>query len=116
MGGFLSSVQDLPAKKFLDPSIKSFHKYSIDWSADRIVWGVDGKNVRTLFRGTLEFKTVVYQGKYAHSSLSVTLVEEMVYCNHPSHATRIQLSIWDASSPVGNGRMGEGTYQVGEVT
>lgn len=49
--GVFGSVEDVPAGTMSDASIHDFHKYSIDWSADRIVWAVDGKTVRTLPRG-----------------------------------------------------------------
>ena len=29
-------------------SVTGWHKYTIDWNADRIIWSVDGKTVRTL--------------------------------------------------------------------
>jgi beta-glucanase (GH16 family) len=49
--GVFSSVEDVPAGNSSDATIVDFHKYSIEWSIDRIVWGVDGKSVRTLSRG-----------------------------------------------------------------
>ena len=45
--GVFSSVEDVPR----DGSVTDFHSYSIDWSPDRIIWGVDGKTTRTLTRG-----------------------------------------------------------------
>lgn len=45
--GVFGTVEDL-----LHPStIDQFHKYTIDWNADRIIWSVDGTAVRTLKKG-----------------------------------------------------------------
>lgn len=46
--GVFSSVEDVPR----GGSVSEFHSYSIDWSPERIVWGVDGESVRTLRKGT----------------------------------------------------------------
>lgn len=49
--GVFSSIEDVPSNRSSEASIKDFHQYTIDWSADRIVWTVDGKITRTLMRG-----------------------------------------------------------------
>lgn len=43
-----SSVQDYPHSP---KNVDSTHAYTIDWSPDRIVWSVDGSQVRTLQQG-----------------------------------------------------------------
>lgn len=50
--GVFSSIESVPAEKSSGGSIKDFHKYSIDWNSERIIWGVDGKSVRTLTKGS----------------------------------------------------------------
>lgn len=38
-----------------DPSNQNgFHTYTIDWTADRIVWSIDGTSVRTMTQTTAE--------------------------------------------------------------
>lgn len=44
--GRFSSDEDVPGRH-----ISSFHTYSIDWDAVRIIWSVDGNPVRTLTKG-----------------------------------------------------------------
>ncbi len=46
--GAFSSVQNYPHSP---KSVASTHSYAIDWSPDRIVWSVDGSQVRTLLKG-----------------------------------------------------------------
>ena len=95
-------MEDVPAGKSADASqsIIDFHLYSIDWSIDRIVWGVDGKSVRTLSRGTLYLKV----SKFAiHCSLHVPLF----FCqNKPSkmvdyttHLILLEFN-WESGTPV----------------
>ena len=49
--GTFSSVEDVPGPE----GIPAFHKYSIDWNDERIIWAVDGKDVRTLERCESKF-------------------------------------------------------------
>ncbi|KAJ2907814.1 putative glycosidase CRH2, partial [Coemansia aciculifera] len=56
-----------------------FHDYTIDWSADTLVWLVDGKVIRTLNRkDTFDPKTNTYA--------------------YPTSRSRIAFSIWDAGN------------------
>lgn len=116
-------MEDVPAGKSADASesIIDFHLYSIDWSIDRIVWSVDGKSVRTLSRGTLYLKV----SKFAiHCSLHVRYPPFFSARTNPQRWwTTLPMS--SCSSSTGNlgrqcaswyGRMGEGTYQLGEST
>ena len=48
--GTLSSVENYPLNT---KSVNAMHYYSIDWSPERIVWSVDGVEVRTLEKGAL---------------------------------------------------------------
>ncbi|KZT21168.1 glycoside hydrolase family 16 protein [Neolentinus lepideus HHB14362 ss-1] len=81
--GVFSSVDDIP-----DGTTKTVHSYSIDWNAERIIWSVDGKDIRTLRKDQ-----TMYHGVQHFPS---------------SHPTRIQLGIWDASSPAGTAAWAHG--------
>ncbi|TFK52070.1 concanavalin A-like lectin/glucanase [Heliocybe sulcata] len=80
--GVFSSVDDIPTG-----TTKTVHSYSIDWNADRIIWSVDDKAVRTLRKDETMYHGVQH---------------------FPSHATRIQLGIWDASNPAGTAAWAHG--------
>jgi Glycosyl hydrolases family 16 len=45
--GVFGTVESLSHSSKVD----DFHKYTIDWNAERIEWGVDGSVVRTLKEG-----------------------------------------------------------------
>ncbi|KAG1443654.1 hypothetical protein G6F56_010593 [Rhizopus delemar] len=57
---------------------KDFHTYTIDWSATRIIYSVDGKPIRTVKK-----KDTCKRGS----------------CAYPTEAAAIQFGIWDASNP-----------------
>ncbi|KAJ4470461.1 concanavalin A-like lectin/glucanase [Lentinula aciculospora] len=65
-----------------NPSYASFHKYSISWDSEKIVWGLDGQAMRTMRK-------------------------EDTYINGVSHfpgetdPLRLQLGIWDGSGAEG---------------
>ncbi|KAF8519666.1 glycoside hydrolase family 16 protein [Gautieria morchelliformis] len=82
--GVFGKIQDLPRSP---STIASVHAYTIDWNADRIIWSVDGIVVRTL-----EPHQTRKNGRL----------------HYPSHAMRLQLGIWDASSPLGTAQWAKG--------
>ncbi|KAJ7155458.1 glycoside hydrolase family 16 protein [Mycena crocata] len=68
-------------------NIEKLHLYSIDVNAERISWSLDGRVVRTLN------KDKCTKNGFLH---------------YPSHTMRLQLGIWDASSPAGTAEWGRG--------
>lgn len=68
-------------------TVTQVHRYAIDWNEERIVWSVDGEEMRTL--------------RKSDTSINGTL-------HYPSHAARIQLGIWDASNPAGTSEWAKG--------
>jgi len=82
--GVFGSVEDVPSP---DPIISVAHKYTIDWNKDRIEWSIDGNTIRTLNK-----ENAINNG----------------LLRYPSHPSRIQLGIWDASSDVGTSEWGRG--------
>ncbi|CCL98559.1 uncharacterized protein FIBRA_00559 [Fibroporia radiculosa] len=68
-------------------SLEDIHDYTIDWNDERIIWSVDGVDVRTVQKGQ-------------------TLKDGALH--FPSHPTRIQIGIWDASSPAGTAQWAKG--------
>ncbi|KAF7790187.1 hypothetical protein EIP86_001139 [Pleurotus ostreatoroseus] len=81
--GVFGEIEDLHP----DTSIVETHNYTIDWDSERIKWDVDGSVVRTI--------------KKSDTKINGTL-------HYPSHPTRIQLGIWDASNPVGTSEWAKG--------
>ncbi|KAJ8521224.1 hypothetical protein ONZ45_g2015 [Pleurotus djamor] len=67
--------------------ISTRHSYTIEWSSERIKWSIDGKEIRTLHA----------------SSAFVNGIKR-----YPSHPMRLQLGIWDASSPKGTSEWARG--------
>jgi beta-glucanase (GH16 family) len=109
--GVFSSIEDVSAGKSSDDSISNFHKYSIDWSADRIVWGVDGTSVRTISKGKLDagmLKLATPGSLWACWSRSSEQTRKNGALHYPSHPARVQLGIWDASAPVGTAQWAKG--------
>ncbi|KAJ8482587.1 hypothetical protein ONZ45_g14899 [Pleurotus djamor] len=80
--GVQSSIEEVPRCKnyWETPSIGERHIYTIDWNAERIVWGIDGKDVRTLTA-----KDAVIDG----------------ISRYPVKPMRVQMGVWDGSSPEG---------------
>ena len=46
--GVLGEIEKYPTKS----TINKAHNYTIDWNAERIIWSVDGSEIRTLKRST----------------------------------------------------------------
>ena len=90
--GELSSIEPL------SDTISEFHKYTIDWSAERITWSVDGKLSRTLRKGTLRHHLALPLCSWSLVTEDTKLKGVLHYPTQPS---RLQLGVWDASSPVG---------------
>ncbi|KAI0782663.1 glycosyl hydrolases family 16-domain-containing protein [Abortiporus biennis] len=67
--------------------VDEIHSYTIDWNESRIVWSVDGVVARTLEKEDTE-----KNGGF----------------HFPSHLSRIQLGIWDASNPAGTSEWAKG--------
>lgn len=42
--GVYGEIEDFPGRT----SVSEYHNYTIDWSTERIIWSVDGTEVRTL--------------------------------------------------------------------
>ncbi|KAI0060249.1 concanavalin A-like lectin/glucanase [Artomyces pyxidatus] len=82
--GVFGDVEDFPNKQ---ASITATHKYTIDWTSERIIWSVDGHAVRTL---------------------TPDQTQKNGAWHYPSHPARIQLGIWDASSPQGTAEWAKG--------
>nr|VWO96434.1 Carboxylic ester hydrolase (EC [Ganoderma boninense] len=79
-----SSLQDYPRNP---KSVQDMHSYTIDWSPERIVWSVDGSDVRTL--------------RAEETGVDGTF-------HYPSHPARLQFGIWDASTPAGTSEWARG--------
>ncbi|KAI0628211.1 concanavalin A-like lectin/glucanase [Trametes polyzona] len=77
-------IEDYPSGQ---KSVRALHSYTIDWNAERITWGVDNSEVRTVRRATTN--------KNGH-------------LHYPSHLSRLQLGIWDASAPAGTSEWARG--------
>ena len=45
--GVFGEIEDYSKKG----SVAQLHRYTIDWSEDRIIWSVDGQETRTLRKG-----------------------------------------------------------------
>ncbi|RDX47171.1 glycoside hydrolase [Lentinus brumalis] len=82
--GAFSSVQNYPHSP---KSVASTHSYAIDWSPDRIVWSVDGSQVRTLLKADTMKNGALH---------------------YPSHPSRLQFGIWDASDQEGTAEWAHG--------
>jgi len=65
----------------------STHTYAVDWSPERIVWSVDGQVSRTLTPDQ------TLRNGYRH---------------YPSALSRIQIGLWDGSSPAGTSEWAKG--------
>ncbi|KAI0915250.1 hypothetical protein AcW1_007081 [Taiwanofungus camphoratus] len=68
-------------------SVQGAHEYTVDWNDERIIWSVDGVQVRTLKKDQTQKNGALH---------------------FPSHPTRIQLGIWDASAPAGTAQWAKG--------
>ncbi|KAK0203025.1 glycoside hydrolase family 16 protein [Desarmillaria ectypa] len=71
-----------------DGNIAQKHTYFIDYNLERIIWGIDGRVVRTLKK-------------------------EQAGERYPSHCLRIQFGIWDASGQKGTSEWAKGPIDWG---
>ncbi|KAI8373850.1 concanavalin A-like lectin/glucanase domain-containing protein [Blakeslea trispora] len=67
---------------------KDYHKYTIDWTPDKIDWIVDGRVIRTKKRS----ETCDHSG----------------VCKFPSQPARVQIGIWDGSGKPGTAEWSRG--------
>ncbi|KAI9063834.1 glycoside hydrolase family 16 protein [Trametes sanguinea] len=82
--GVFGEIDDYPHGQ---KSVEATHSYTIDWNEDRVQWSVDGAVVRTLHKDDTKQKGALH---------------------YPSHPARLQLGIWDASSPAGTSEWARG--------
>ncbi|PCH44069.1 glycoside hydrolase family 16 protein [Wolfiporia cocos MD-104 SS10] len=68
-------------------TVSQAHEYTVDWNEERIVWSVDGVVMRTLKKDQTQENGAIH---------------------FPSHPSRIQLGIWDASAPAGTAQWAKG--------
>ncbi|KAJ7668360.1 glycoside hydrolase family 16 protein [Mycena rosella] len=68
-------------------SVTKLHSYSIDINGEKITWSIDNMIVKTLA------KNECTRNGFLH---------------YPTHTMRVQLGIWDASSPAGTAEWGRG--------
>ncbi|EPQ56687.1 concanavalin A-like lectin/glucanase [Gloeophyllum trabeum ATCC 11539] len=104
--GVFSSVDSIPRG-----STEDVHTYSIDWNAERIIWSVDGEDIRTLKKGRLPLALVATRRYQPAHMIYFRGADQTMYHgtqHFPSHPTRIQLGIWDASSPAGTAAWARG--------
>ncbi|KAI0666878.1 concanavalin A-like lectin/glucanase [Trametes maxima] len=71
-------------------SVSEMHSYTIDWSAERIQWSVDGHGIRTIRRDETKKNGALH---------------------YPSHPARLQFGIWDASTPAGTSEWARGPIE-----
>ncbi|THH09733.1 hypothetical protein EW145_g1812 [Phellinidium pouzarii] len=81
--GVFGEIEDVPSPSM----ITAYHNYTIDWNEDRIIWSIDGHTVRTLTPAQTRINGTEH---------------------YPTQASRIQLGIWDASSPEGTSEWAKG--------
>ncbi|EMD38766.1 glycoside hydrolase family 16 protein [Gelatoporia subvermispora B] len=74
-------------EKYASGTVDDIHAYTIDWSSTRIAWSVDGREVRSLAS-----EDTMKNGAR----------------HFPAKPMRIQLGIWDASSPEGTSEWARG--------
>ncbi|KAI5122494.1 hypothetical protein M0805_001402 [Coniferiporia weirii] len=81
--GVFGEIDDIGSSS----SITGYHNYTIDWTEDRIIWSIDKHVVRTLTPAQTQINGTEH---------------------YPRQACRIQLGIWDASSPEGTSEWAKG--------
>ncbi|KAI0742066.1 glycoside hydrolase [Daedaleopsis nitida] len=79
-----NTIQIYPYKP---KTVSAVHSYTIDWSPERIVWSVDDFQVRTLHKDDTERNGALH---------------------FPTHVSRLQFGIWDASAPEGTSEWARG--------
>ncbi|KAI0819579.1 concanavalin A-like lectin/glucanase [Trametes gibbosa] len=82
--GAFGGIEDFPHGS---QNVTAVHSYTIDWNAERIQWSVDGSEVRTLRKADTKKDGALH---------------------YPTHPTRLQLGIWDASAPAGTSEWARG--------
>ncbi|TFY78449.1 hypothetical protein EWM64_g5563 [Hericium alpestre] len=70
--------------------VKDTHNYTIDWNEERVIWSVDGQQVRTL-------------GPNDTMKNGVT--------HYPASPVRLQMGVWDGSSPQGTCEWAKGPVE-----
>ncbi|KAL0953713.1 hypothetical protein HGRIS_004906 [Hohenbuehelia grisea] len=94
--GVLSSIEDIPqSRNDRRGTITEPHAYTIDWNADRIIWSIDGQPVRQLTPEQTGINGALH---------------------YPKDPMRIQLGIWDASTPIGTAEWAGGPINWQKVT
>ncbi|PHZ13065.1 concanavalin A-like lectin/glucanase [Rhizopus microsporus ATCC 52813] len=71
----------------VEDTTTGFHKYTIDWNAERIIYLFDGKVIRTVERKSTCKRAV---------------------CEYPTEASHVQVGIWDASKPASTAEWAKG--------
>ncbi|KAJ8489980.1 hypothetical protein ONZ51_g2573 [Trametes cubensis] len=82
--GVFGEIEDYPRGP---KSVDETHSYTIDWNTERVQWSVDNATVRTLRRDDTKKNGALH---------------------YPTHPARLQLGIWDASSPAGTSEWARG--------
>ncbi|KAI8974592.1 concanavalin A-like lectin/glucanase [Trametes punicea] len=82
--GVFGEIEDYPHSQ---NSVNKTHAYTIDWNEERVQWSVDGTEVRTLRKADTKKNGALH---------------------YPAHPARLQLGIWDASSPAGTSEWARG--------
>ncbi|EKM50284.1 glycoside hydrolase family 16 protein [Phanerochaete carnosa HHB-10118-sp] len=97
--GVFGEIEDYVEQGRVDET----RRYTVDWDADRIVWSVDGVDMRTLHRCRC---LVTSRMGCSHNFIADTIINGTQH--YPSHAARVQLGIWDASNPAGTSEWAQG--------
>lgn len=70
-----------------------FYTYSIEWSPEKIVWKIDGEEIRTV-------------------TLAETDPKDGSEPAYPTHAARVQIGLWDGSGASGTAEWARGPIDV----
>ncbi|OBZ88982.1 putative glycosidase crf1 [Choanephora cucurbitarum] len=68
-----------------------FHRYTIEWTKDKIVWSIDNKVVRTTYKNKTELDP-------KHGNVH----------QYPTHPAHISIGLWDGSSVGGTAQWAQG--------
>ncbi|KAL0953714.1 hypothetical protein HGRIS_004906 [Hohenbuehelia grisea] len=116
--GVLSSIEDIPqSRNDRRGTITEPHAYTIDWNADRIIWSIDGQPVRQLTPGKA-LAVIIYALRYSKDLLPGIVEQTGINgaLHYPKDPMRIQLGIWDASTPIGTAEWAGGPINWQKVT
>jgi hypothetical protein len=105
--GVFGFIDDFSSEPGSESDISSFHRYSIDWRPDIISWSVDDRVVRTLRKGMFNEQAHL-RTSHAHRMFSIDATRRNNTLHFPTHPLRVQLGIWDASSPAGTAAWAHG--------